>query len=94
MVDGGCALCGNPTENVLHILWFYAHAKEVWNTSKLSLPFDIEPNWCFLDIMEKLLIVGDVLLSLAERLSPCAGVFGKRGMSSVLVEGVSLVGSL
>ena len=81
MVDGGCALCGNPTKNVLHILWFCAHAKEVWNTSKLSLPFDIEPNWCFLDIMEKLLIVGDVLPGLAERfVSVCWGIWKERNV--------------
>ena len=81
VVDGGCALCGNPTKNVFHILWFCAHAKEVWNTSKLSLPFDIEPNWCFLDIMEKLLIVGDVLPGLAEHfVSVCWGIWKERNV--------------
>ena len=81
MVDGGCALCGNSTENVLHTLWFCAHAKEVWNTSKLSLPFVIEPHWCFLDIMEKLLIVEDVLPGLAERfVSVCWGIWKERNV--------------
>ncbi|KAK7849911.1 hypothetical protein CFP56_001965 [Quercus suber] len=53
-VVGDCAICGNSTENVLHILWFCAHAKNVWNTSKFSLPFDIGPNWSFLDVLDKL----------------------------------------
>ena len=53
----------------------------MWNTSKLSLPFDIEPNWCFLDIMEKLLIVGDVLPGLAERfVSVCWGIWKERNV--------------
>ena len=81
VVEGGCSLCGNPTENVLHILWFCAHAKDVWNTSKLSLPFDIEPNWCFLDIMEKLLIVEDVHPGLVERfVSVCWGIWKERNV--------------
>ena len=53
----------------------------MWNTSKLSLPFDIEPNWCFLDIMEKLLIIEDVLPGLAERfVSVCWGIWKERNV--------------
>ncbi|KAK7833475.1 hypothetical protein CFP56_025618 [Quercus suber] len=36
VVDGGYALCGNPTENVLYVLWFCDHAKDVWNTTAPS----------------------------------------------------------
>lgn len=67
MVEGGYALCGNSMENVLHILWFCTHAKDLWNMSKLSLPFDIEPNWCFFGIREKLLTYEEMHLGLAER---------------------------
>ena len=74
-MERGCALRENLTENVLHILWFFAHAKDVWNTSKLSLPFDIKPNLCFLDIMEKLLQDEEVHPGLAERfVSVCWGI--------------------
>ena len=66
-VEGGCALCGVLMENVLHILWFCAHAKNVWNTSKFSLPFDMGPTWSFLDVLEKLLRLKDVQPGLAER---------------------------
>ncbi|KAK7851704.1 hypothetical protein CFP56_041293 [Quercus suber] len=38
VVDGGCALCGNPTENILHILWFCDHAKENLARAILSGP--------------------------------------------------------
>ena len=80
-VEGGCALCGNLTKNVIHILWFCAHAKDVWNSSKLSLPFDIEPNWCFLDIMEKLLQDEEVHPGLAERfVSMCWGIWKERNV--------------
>lgn len=58
-VEGGCALCGVLMENVLHILWFCAHAKNVWNTSKFSLPFDM-------DVLEKLLRLEEVQPGLAE----------------------------
>ena len=53
-VEGGCVLCGDPMENIIHILWFCAHAKEVWALSKFTFPFNIGPKWSFLDGMEKL----------------------------------------
>ncbi|XP_075659463.1 uncharacterized protein LOC142629363 [Castanea sativa] len=79
MVEGGCALCGNPTENILHILWFCAQAKEVWNLSKFSLLFDIGPNWGFLDVMQKLQRHEEVRPGLMKRfVSVCWGIWKER----------------
>ena len=81
MVEGDCALCENPRENILHILWFCAHAKEVWNLSKFSLPFDIGPNWIFLDAMEKLQRYEEVQPNLAEQfVSVCWGIWKERNV--------------
>ncbi|KAK7860161.1 putative ribonuclease h protein [Quercus suber] len=80
-VDGGCALCRNPTENILHILWFCAHAKHVWNSSKFYLPFDIGPTWSFLDVLENLQRFEDVQPGLTERfISVCWGIWKERNI--------------
>ncbi|KAK7851238.1 putative ribonuclease h protein [Quercus suber] len=80
-VDSGCALCRNPTENILHILWFCAHAKNVWNSSKFYLPFDIGPTWSFLDVLENLQRFEDVQPGLIERfISVCWGIWKERNI--------------
>ena len=52
--NGICELCGQSEETVCHLLWSCDHAKEVWNNSKFTVPFDISPQWNFLDMVENL----------------------------------------
>ncbi|XP_075658974.1 uncharacterized protein LOC142628823 [Castanea sativa] len=81
VVEDGCALCGAPTENILHILWFCAHAKEVWSSSKFSLPFEVGPNWSFLDVMVKLQRSEELRPGLMERfVFVCWGIWKERNV--------------
>lgn len=81
VVEGGCALCGAPTENILHFLWFCAHAKEVWSSSKFSLPFDVGPNWSFLDVTVKLQRLEEMRPGLMERfVSVCWGIWKEKNV--------------
>lgn len=52
--NGTCELCGHDEETIYHLLWFYDHAKEVWNASKFAVPFEISTRWNFLDVVENL----------------------------------------
>ena len=52
--DDECVLCGLPVETTCHLLWFCKHARGVWDTSKLVIPFTISPSWTFLDVVQNL----------------------------------------
>ena len=52
--DNLCESCGKAPETVCHIFWFWDRAKDIWLSSKLILPFDINPSWKFIDMMWKL----------------------------------------
>ena len=53
-LSGICELCGKEEETVYHTFWFCDHARGVWMSSKLVLPFEISPSWKFLDVVENL----------------------------------------
>ena len=36
------------------MLWFCKHARGVWESSKLAIPFTISPSWTFLDVVQNL----------------------------------------
>ena len=36
------------------MLWFCKHARGVWETSKVVIPFTISPSWMFLDVVQNL----------------------------------------
>lgn len=40
--DDTWVLCGQPEKTMCHLLWFCKHACEVWESSKLALPFAID----------------------------------------------------
>ena len=65
--DNLCESCGNAPESTCHIFWFCDSAKEVWASSKLILPFKINPSWKFIDTMWKLQKWSTVCPSLVER---------------------------
>ncbi|KAK7825191.1 hypothetical protein CFP56_033626, partial [Quercus suber] len=50
--DDACVLCGQPKETTSLLLWFCKHAHEIWESSKLVLPFVIDQSWTFLDIVQ------------------------------------------
>ena len=52
--DNECALYGQPEETTCHLLWFCKHARGVWESSKLALPFAIALSWIFLDVVQNL----------------------------------------
>ena len=52
--DDACVLCGQLEERTCHLLWFCKHTREVWESSKLALPFVIDQSWTFLDIVQNL----------------------------------------
>ena len=64
--DNLCESRGKAPEFACHIFWFCDRAKEVWLSSKLILPFEINPSWKFIDVMWKLQEWSDECLGLAE----------------------------
>jgi len=46
-----CEACGKHLESICHIFWFCDQTKEVWESSKLALPFEIRPLWDFIDVV-------------------------------------------
>ena len=65
--DNLCESCGNALEPACHIFWFCDSAKEVWASSKLIFPFEINPSWKFIDAMWKLQKWSTVCPGLIER---------------------------
>ena len=56
--DSVCKACEKHSEFVCHIFWFCDRAKEVWESSKVALPFEIRPSWDFIDVVWHPRIVG------------------------------------
>ena len=52
--DDRCKACGSHVETTLHMLCFCNRSTEVWNSCKLSLPFNIQESWSFLDTFSRL----------------------------------------
>ena len=49
--DGLCDYCGAHAETINHLFWHCVHAKDIWSSSKLSLPFEVLPSWDFMELM-------------------------------------------
>ena len=65
--DGVCDGCGQAIESTGHLVWFCQKAREFWSHSKLDIPFQISPEWEFLDVMGQLLGRSEALPGLLER---------------------------
>ena len=79
--SGICELCGKEEETVSHFLWFCDHAKGVWMTSKLVLPFDIFPRWNFFDVVVNLQRWDDTSPGLLEKvIMVCWGIWENRNV--------------
>ena len=52
--DNICESCGKEPESACHIFWLCDSAKEMWSSSKLILPIEINPSWKFIDVLWKL----------------------------------------
>nr|XP_023881644.1 uncharacterized protein LOC111994020 [Quercus suber] len=77
--DDACVLCGQPKETTCHLLWFCKHAREIWESSKLVLPFVIDQSWTFLDIIQCLQNWETTQPSLLEKtISVCWGIWRDR----------------
>nr|XP_023883409.1 uncharacterized protein LOC111995710 [Quercus suber] len=75
-VDDEYVLCGQPEETTCHLLWFCKHARGVWESSKLALPFAISPSWMFLDVVQNLQKGEGSQPGLTERvISVCWGIW-------------------
>ena len=53
-VNNLCEACGKRVETIMHMLCFCSRGTEVWNASKLSLPFIIRESWSFVDTFSRL----------------------------------------
>ena len=49
--DNTCEVCKKQVESIGQLFWFCDHAKEVWSSCKLSLPFEIHPLWDYMDVI-------------------------------------------
>lgn len=63
-----CEYCGTHTETVGHLFWFCEHAKEIWSSSKLVIPFEMMPSWDFMDVMCQVQQWNDFLPGLVEQI--------------------------
>ena len=77
--DNLCKSCGNAPESTCHIFWFFDSVKEVWASSKLIFPFEINPSWKFIDMMWKLQKWSTMCPGLVERtIMVCWGIWKHR----------------
>ncbi|KAK7841475.1 putative ribonuclease h protein [Quercus suber] len=49
-----CDSCGKTFESTCHLFWLCDKAKTTWSSSKLVIPFEINPKWMFIDVMRQL----------------------------------------
>ncbi|KAL4627161.1 hypothetical protein ACB092_05G147900 [Castanea dentata] len=49
--DDICDYCRAYVETISHLFWQCEHAKDIWTSSKLSLPFEVLPSWDFMELM-------------------------------------------
>ncbi|KAF3973217.1 hypothetical protein CMV_003348 [Castanea mollissima] len=78
-VNGLCEYCGTHTETVGHLFWFCKHAKEIWSSSKLFMPFEVMPSWDFMDVMCQVQQWNDFMPGLMERtVMICWGIWKNR----------------
>ena len=77
--DDECVLCGLPVETTCHLLRFCKHARGVWETSKLAIPFTISPSWTFLDVVQNLQLLEGSQPGLTEKvILVCWGIWKDR----------------
>ena len=53
-VNNICEAWGKHVETIMHMLCFCSQGTEVWNASKLSLPFTVQESWSFMDTFSRL----------------------------------------
>ena len=77
--DNICESCGKEPKSACHIFWLCDSAKEVWSSSKLILPIEINPSWKFIDVLWKLQKWLDTCPDLVERtVTLCWGIWKYR----------------
>ena len=65
--DGLCDYCGAHAKTINHLFWHCEHAKDIWSSCKLSLPFEVLPSWDFMELMCQAQKWSDFLSGLVER---------------------------
>ena len=71
-----CDCCGTHTKTVSHLFWFCEHAKTIWSSSKLIIPFEVLPSWDFMEVMCQAQQWSVSLLGLVERtVMVCWGIW-------------------
>ena len=71
--------CGQAIESIGQLFWFCPKAREVWSHSKLAIPFQISPEWEFLDVIGQLLGRSKAFPVLLERvIMICWGIWKNR----------------
>ena len=95
--DNLCKACGKGPESACHIFWLYDNAEEVWSSSKLILPFEINPSWKFIDAMWNLQKWSDSCPDLVEQtIMLCWGIWkyrNERRHGGVRITGLAIVRS-
>ena len=77
--DNICESCGKEPKSACHIFWLCDSVKEVWSSSKLILPIEINPSWKFIDVLWKLQKWLDTCPDLVERIvTLCWGIWKYR----------------
>ena len=62
-----CEDCGRHVQTTMHLLCFCNRSIEVWSSCKLSLPFNVQESWSFLDTFSRLQICWETQQGILER---------------------------
>ena len=62
-----CEDCGRHVETSMHLLCFCNCSIEVWSSCKLSLPFNVQESWSFLDTFSRLWICWETQQGMLEK---------------------------
>ena len=54
MTNNICEACGRHIETIMHMLYFCSRGIGVWSSSKLTLPFNVQESWSFMDTFNRL----------------------------------------
>ena len=79
MANNICEVCGRQVETIMHMLCFCSRGTEVWSSSKLTLPCNVQESWSFVDTFSRLRVSWEAQQGLLERwVTICWGIWKSR----------------
>ena len=76
MTNNICEACGRHIETIMQMLYFCSRGIKVWSSSKLTLPFNVQESWSFMDTFSRLRVCWAAQQGLLERwVTICWGIW-------------------